>query len=353
MVETEVYLSAMSTLIPCPPVLFIVYRRPETTRRVFEAIRQARPAKLFISQEAPRPDRPEQLAAHKEVREIVAAVDWPCEVHTLFFETYQGIIPGFTASFNWFFEHVEEGVMLEDDEIPDPTFFRFCAEMLEKYRHDERIMSISGSNVLQHYEKPYRDNSYYFLSVPSVWGMATWRRAWKHYDSNVTRWPEVRDSKLLYEVLPSTASAFYFSQKFQGYYEHKTPSWDGQWVFACLVNKGLTIYPNRNLISNIGFNNADAFHGVLADPLWGDLAVEPLSFPLVHPLKVAVNKVWDEYGVRARYRRVDFGWTQKMKWLFKSSFPDSYIAIKRFYYKVLFPKKFAEYNHVDERVFLP
>ena len=256
--------------VQCPPILFIIYRRPETTRRVFEAIRQARPAKLFISQDAPRPDRPKQLAMHKEAREIATAVDWPCEVSTLFFETYQGITPGFTASLNWFFGNVEEGIMLEDDEVPDPTFFRFCAELLEKYRYDERVMSISGSNALQHYKKPYRRDSYYFLSVPSVWGMATWRRAWKLYDPDITYWPEVRDSKLLYKILPSSAAAF-ISVKVSGILRAQIPSWDGQWVFACLANNGLSIYPTRNLISNIGFNDANAFHGALEDSLWGDL----------------------------------------------------------------------------------
>lgn len=343
---------SMSASMLCPPVLFIIYRRPETTRRVFEVIRQARPAKLFISQDALRPDHPEHFTAHKEAREIATAVDWPCEVHTLFFETYQGIIPGFTASFNWFFDNVEEGIMLEDDQVPDSTFFQFCAEMLEKYRHDERVMSISGSNALQYYKKSYRKDSYYFLSVPSVWGMATWRRAWKYYDPNVTRWPEVRDTKLLYKTLPSSASAFYFSQKFQKYYEHKINSWDGQWVFACLANKGLSIYPNRNLISNVGFNDTDAFHGVSEDSLWGNLATEPMPFPLIHPPKVEVNKVWDEYGVRARYRNTDFRWRQKMKWLLKSSFPGTYIAIKKLYYKTFMPKRFAEYNHEDEHLFL-
>ena len=342
----------MSASPSCPPILFIIYRRPETTRKVFEAIRRARPAQLFISQDAPRPDRPDQLAAHKEAREIATAVDWPCEVHTLFFDTYQGIVPGFTGSLNWFFEQVEEGIMLEDDEIPDPTFFPFCAEMLEKYRHDERVMSITGSNALEHYDKPYQKDSYYFLSVPTVWGMATWRRAWKQYDPDVTRWPEVRDSKLLYEILPSPSAAFYFSQKFQGYYEHKINSWDGQWVFACLANKGLSIYPTRNLISNIGFNDVNAFHGVSSDALWGDLPIEPIAFPLVHPAKVEVNKVWDEYAVRARYRRVDFGWREKVKWALKSSFPDAYLTIKKFFYKIFRPGKFAEYNHAEERSLL-
>jgi len=343
----------MTNSTPCPPILFIIYRRPETTQKVFEAIRQARPAKLFISQDAPHPDHPEQLAAHKEAREIAMAVDWPCEVHTLFLETHQGIIQGFNGSLNWFFDNVEEGIMLEDDAVPDPTFFQFCAEMLEKYRHNERVMSINGSNFLQHYKKPYRKDSYYFLSVPGVWGMATWRRAWKHYDPTITRWPEVRDSKLLYKVLPSHSSAFYFSQKFQKYYEGVTQSWDGQWTFACLVNNGLSIFPTRNLISNIGYNDADAFHVAITDSLWDNIATQPILFPLAHPLKVEVNKVWDEYSVRARFHRIDFGWRQKMKWLLKSSFPGLYISIKKLFYKIFLPKRFTEHNPEEERSLLP
>ena len=262
------------------------------------------------------------------------AVDWPCEVHTLFFETHQGIVKGFKASLDWFFENVEEGMMLEDDEIPDETYFRFCAEMLEKYRHNERVMCISGSNVLEHYDKPYREYSYYFLSIACVWGMATWRRAWKQYDPEIKRWPEIRDSRFLYDLLPSKATASYFSQKFQGYFDHITNSWDGQWVFACLANKGLTIYSSRNLISNIGFNDVHAFHGVLADSLWANLPTEPLPFPLQHPPTIAVNKKWDEYGVRVRYVKSNLNWHQKIKLLVSNSFPNTFKTAKILYYKI-------------------
>jgi hypothetical protein len=335
----------------CPPVLFIIYRRPETTRKVFEAIRQARPAQLFISQEARPIDRPDQFAAYDEARAIATAVDWPCEVHTLFFETHQGIIKGFNSAFDWFFDHVEEGIMLEDDQVPDQTFFPFCAEMLEKYRDDERVMSISGSNVLQHYKKPYREYSYYFLSVPSVWGMATWRRAWKHYDPYIKDWPKVRDSKLLYEVLPTPAAAFYFSKKFEDYYNRKINSYDGQWVFACLANKGLTIYASTNLISNIGVNSANAFHAN-TDQLWANVPLEPLPFPLKHPPEVAVNKMWDEYGVGIRYSRATMNWYQKIKWHLKAAFPDLYLAVKRTYYKLFRSRKYVEYNDKNERLLL-
>lgn len=337
----------------CPPILFITYRKPETTRLVFDAIRKAKPAKLFLSQEAIKPNSPKETAdLHKEVRNIISAVDWPCDVHTLFFDKYQGIIDGFRKSFEWFFEHVEYGIMLEDDEIPDQTYFRFCAELLEKYKDDPRVMSISGSNVLEHYDKPYQEYSYYFLSIPTVWGMATWRRAWKHYDSYVRRWPEVRNSGLLYKSLPSKAAAFYFGRKFQGYYDRKINSWDGQWVFTCLANHGLSIYSSKNLISNIGFTSTNAFHQGVSDPLWSDLPTEPISFPLKHPPKIMVNKKWDEYGIRVRYSKVDFNWYQKIKWVIKSSFPSAYIAIKKIYYRIFLPEKYEEYNQKYERLLL-
>jgi len=338
----------------CPPVLFIVYRRPETTKKVFEAIRAARPAQLFIAHDALAPHQVAEFSGrHAEVRKIVTAVDWPCEVHTLFLEEHKNMLDMFTAAFNWFFDHVEEGIMLEDDDLPDATFFPFCAEMLERYRNDERVMSISGSHVLYHSKEFVPKESYYFLSIPSVWGMATWKRAWKKYDGQIKSWPEIRDKKLIYEVLPSSAAAFYFSKKFQDYYDHKINSWDGQWVYACLVNRGLTIYSNKNIVSNIGYNIQDSYHGVQENDLWGNLKLESLSFPLVHPDKVELNKVWDEYGVRVRYHRVDFNLAGKIKWWLKATFPDAYISLKRFFYKTFAPSKYNENNNKLERSLLP
>ncbi|MDE2020264.1 MAG: glycosyltransferase family 2 protein [Patescibacteria group bacterium] len=341
----------------CPPILFIIYRRPETTKRAFEAIRQARPAKLFVSQEALPADRLEQSGfaeRHAEARAIATNVDWPCEVKTLFFTEHQGIIQGFKKSLDWFFENVEEGIMIEDDEIIEPTYFRFAAEMLEKYRTDTRVMCVTGSDALHYYDQPYKDNSYYFLSIPCVWGMATWRRAWKLYDPDVKQWPQVRDSKLLYGLLPTRAAAHYFSQKFQLYHDHLVNSWDGQWIFACLANKGLTIYPTKNLISNVGFGSVGALHKAMpGDDLWADLAMEPLSFPLKHPPEVAVNKVWDEYAVGARYAKSKLSTAQKLKWSVESTFPGPYIAVKRFFDRIFRPKQFASHDYKTERQLLP
>ncbi|MBU6231446.1 MAG: glycosyltransferase family 2 protein [Patescibacteria group bacterium] len=338
----------------CPPILFIIYRRPETTRKVFEAIRMARPSKLFVSQDAMRPDKPGQAEAHAKARSIAMDVDWPCEVKTLFFDEWQGIIQGFKKSLDWFFENVEEGIMLEDDEIPDQSYFRFAAEMLERYRDDERVMSINGSNALQYFDKPYREHSYYFLSVPCVWGMATWRRAWKHYDPYIMDWPKVRDSKLLYEILPSARAAFYFSQKFQEYYERKTNSWDGQWIFASIANRGLSIYPSTNLVSNIGFGSANALHDMLpGDKLWADLPNEPLSFPLRHPSRVAVNKKWDEYAIMIRYPKSVMSIAQRLKFKMASLSPKTYMCAKKAFDKFFHRGRSLSADYSKELSLLP
>lgn len=274
-----------------PPILFLVFNRPELTLRVFEQIRHARPSRLFVAADGPRAGVPIDTELCVRTRQIIQSVDWDCEVNTLYRENNLGCRQSVSAAIDWFFEHVESGIILEDDCLPHPTFFRFCAELLERYRDDERVMAISGDNFRpRHKRKRY---SYYFSRYNHIWGWASWRRSWRYYDVTMQHWPELRDSGGLQDVLRSRRAAEYWTRMFQAVYEGKTDTWDYQWTFACWIQRGLTALPYDNLISNIGFNTV-ATH-TTGDSKVASLEATSVEFPLQHPPSVSRDTSMDIY----------------------------------------------------------
>ena len=162
-----------------PSVLFVIFRRPEATARVFEAIRRARPSRLFVAADGPRPGRQDEAELCRQTRAVVERVDWPCQVVTRFQETNQGIKEGVTGAISWFFSQVDEGIILEDDCLPHPDFFPYCAALLKQYRDDERVFHVGGNNFQP--KSRVMAESYYFSRYNHIWGWATWKRAWDRY----------------------------------------------------------------------------------------------------------------------------------------------------------------------------
>lgn len=276
-----------------PAVLFIVFSRPDTTRRVFEAIRKARPGRLYVAADGARRDRPGEAETCEEVRRIATNVDWPCELHTLFRDSNLGCGNGVTSAISWFFEHEEEGIILEDDCLPSHTFFQFCAELLERYRNDSRVMAIGGNNLEPETcrEKEY---SYTFSRLTYIWGWATWRRAWRLHDYKMPLFGEVDKKKYLAPGYSSIYERDLFQYVFGKMYTGNDPMtsrhniWDYQWQFACRIHSGLIIVPAVNLVSNIGF-------GLQATNVYGQavgqgLKCEEIELPLVHPEFIMVDK---------------------------------------------------------------
>jgi len=232
------------------PVLFLIFNRPDTTQKVFNAIRQAKPKQFFIAADGPRPDKEGEIEKCQKARQIATSVDWDCEVKTLFRDRNLGCKIAVSSAIDWFFENIEEGIILEDDCLPDQSFFQFSKIMLEKYRNDSRIMMISGTNYL--FNKVTISESYFFSKYYAIWGWATWRRAWMKYDINMNNWPEFRDSKQLTRVFNDKKIIEYYINMFQRVYDNKINCWGIQWVYSCIFNNGLSIVPGKNLISNIG-----------------------------------------------------------------------------------------------------
>jgi hypothetical protein len=278
------------------PVLLLIFNRPDLTQRVFERIREAEPQALFIAADGPRKDRPEDIALCQEARSIIDRVDWGCEVKTLFRDENLGCKKAVSSAITWFFEHVEEGIILEDDCVPDPSFFRYCAELLERYRDDERIMAISGDN----FQPPGFDPgaSYYFSIYNHCWGWASWRRAWRHYDGEIKQWPSLRGSGWLEGWLGSKPAAEYWRRIFDRVHANQVDSWAYPWTFSCWSQHGLTILPAVNLVTNIGFDDR-ATHTVSDQNGLSKRPTKRLRLPLMHPDSLTVNYSADESTKRA------------------------------------------------------
>jgi hypothetical protein len=275
------------------PVLFLVFNRPETTRQVFETIRQARPPRLYIAADGPRDDKPGEQVVCEKVRGITMAVDWPCEVRTLFRKKNLGCGAAVSGAIDWFFEREPEGIILEDDCLPDPSFFRFCEELLERYRENPAVMMISGDYYHGRHRQP--PHSYFFSRHIGTWGWASWARAWKCNDRTMRRWPELRNSDWLVRVGDGHSDfRDFWTEVFDTVHAGRIDTWDYQWAYSCWLLDGITILPSRNLVKHIGYGS-DATHATGDGGWMGRLPLEAISFPLVHPAEIERDRVADRW----------------------------------------------------------
>ena len=287
-------------MISCPPVAFFVFNRPELTGRVLARIREAAPRMLFVVADGPRPNRPGEAEKCADVRRIVeAGIDWPCEVIRDYSPVNLGCARRVSSGLDAVFSRVEEAIILEEDCVPDPTFFRFCAELLARYRDEPRVAQIAGCSSQDPQEIPGR-SSYQFSRYPHCWGWATWRRAWRHYDHEMTAWLKERDHSWLDRVLEHPAERKWWSDNFDATAAGKIDSWAFRWTVTVWHNGWLGILPYRNLVSNLGFG-PEATHTHGADPAVSP-PVSPMPFPLVHPASFSRDARADEYSSRLRFR---------------------------------------------------
>lgn len=280
------------------PVAFIIFNRPAQTEQVFETIRQAKPPVLLVVADGPRPNKLGEAENCAAARAIIDRVDWDCQVLKNYSETNLGCRLRVSSGLDWVFDTVEEAIILEDDCVPHHTFFPFCEELLEYYRHDSRIGSISGQNV--QFGRKRTDYSYYFSRYTHCWGWASWRRAWKYYDLNMTLWPEVRDGNFLMDILGNPKAAKDWARNFQVIYDKQVDTWDYQWTFTCWIQTFLTVLSNVNLVTNIGYGT-ESTHTSEETSKYSNMAVEAIEFPLKHPPFVVRDLQADEFTENTLY----------------------------------------------------
>jgi hypothetical protein len=273
------------------PVALFVFNRPEQTRRVFAEVAKLRPRTLLVVADGHREGRAGEAERCREVRQIVEAVNWDCTVLREYAPRNLGCRRRVSSGLDWVFSQCEEAIILEDDCLPDPTFFRFCAENLARYREDERVMMVSGDNFVP--ADRLSRSSYRFTRYNLIWGWASWRRAWRHYDVEMTAWPGRAESDWLRRITGSSASSRYWSDVFSRVYRGEIDTWDYQWMFASWNRDGIAIVPNVNLVTNIGFD-ADATHTTEENRL-ANWPLRAMEFPLRHPPRRLPDRAADRY----------------------------------------------------------
>jgi hypothetical protein len=273
------------------PVALLIFNRPDTTARVFKEIAKAKPPKLLVIADGPRINRPGEAEKCEQTRAIIRQIDWDCELLTNFADTNMGCKMRVASGIDWVFEQVEEAIILEDDCLPESTFFRYCEEMLVRYRHNERVGMISGGNLQFGHQRGH--GSYYFSRYTHIWGWASWRRAWQHYDREITQWPDFRDEGWLDMMFRTQGERDYWRHSFEAVHNGSLDTWDCSWTFTALINGMLQVVPNVNLISNIGFGpNATHTHVI---GIHAAMPTQPMDFPLRHPNFVLADQQADRY----------------------------------------------------------
>jgi hypothetical protein len=275
------------------PVALFGFNRPGCLSQVFNRVREVQPPKLFLVLDAPKSNRPDDIPKWEACKKIFEGVDWQCEVHRNYAKENLGCRWRMTTGISWVFEHVEEAIFLEDDCVPHIDFFPFCAELLERYRHDSRVGMIAGH--IAHFEPVPHETSYYFDRFNTIWGWATWRRAWNTFDQKMTEWPRVKKSRELESVLGSNSSLF---NAMDDVYDNKLSSWASAWCLSCLRQGFLCIHPTANLITNIGVTG-DHNQG---QSRWHFVPTTGTAFPLVHPREF-IPSMRDEKVMRSMYAK--------------------------------------------------
>jgi glycosyltransferase involved in cell wall biosynthesis len=269
------------------PIVLFVFNRPGCTQQIFSAISDLQPETLFIVADGPRENNITDEALCVETRNIFNQINWPCNVLKFYADKNIGCRNSIPNGLNFVFEHVDECIILEDDCLPQPTFFQFCEELLEKYRNEPQVMTIGGHRSDGPNE--FNSESYFFSKYPSIWGWATWKDRWEKYDLNMTEWSDLRNSSWLNKIFDSDNEIKYWHRMFDKM-QNELDTWDYALVFSCWLNKCISIRPKVNMIENIGFDN-DATHTKSIQQAPPFASPSNINFPLVHPKHIRVDEI--------------------------------------------------------------
>lgn len=304
------------------PIVFIIFNRPEHTKRSFEAIRTQRPSKLLIIADGPRVEKQTDILMCAKTRQVVANIDWSCEVLRDYSEINLGCKLRVSSGLNWAFTHVEQAIVLEDDCIPNNDFFSYCDELLEYYKDNESVWVVTGNNFQN--GKRRGDAAYYFSKYNHCWGWATWRRAWKQYNVDMPFWPDWAKTDDWKNRFATSRERRIWENIFNQVKKGNIDTWDYQWTATVWYHHGLTATPNVNLVTNIGYG-PDATHTITPNDEEG-IPSEALG-QLTHPVQIRVTQEADDYVFKNMfqgpniiikiYQHLKRRWKQVVRTLFK------------------------------------
>jgi hypothetical protein len=274
------------------PVLFIIFNRPALTSEVFKSIKLAKPHKLYLAADGPREDRPNEKNLCLQARQnVLDNIDWECDIKVLLRDSNLGCRKAVSEAITWFFEHEEQGIILEDDTLPTQSFFTFCDKMLNHFKDDYRVMSVCGFNYAGKYKT---EQTYFFSRFGGIWGWATWRRAWKFYHNSLSLWPDIKKEGSLRQYIRNPHAYQRRESIFDHEYRGGVDTWDYQWTFTKLIQNGLNVNPNHNLIKNLGFGE-DATHTKSKNESIEKMSTYDMDLgEIIHPSTMIPDIIYEE-----------------------------------------------------------
>ncbi|RLJ73892.1 nucleotide-diphospho-sugar transferase [Pedobacter alluvionis] len=297
------------------PILFLFFNRLEETKRVFQAIKDSKPEQLFLASDGPRQGQENEASTVESIREyIINNIDWECNIFTLFRDENLGCKKAVSQAITWFFDQIEEGIILEDDCLPNNDFFRFCDLQLNQYRYDDRIGHICGCNFQDGIKRGGAD--YYYSKLTHVWGWASWKRVWSVYDINMAELQNAYKEDILSAVTDNQFAKAILYESFFKTRNGLINTWDFQYFFSNLINGYFSIIPNYNMISNIGFN-ANGTHTFNSNSLQANIDHENLPLLVKEPSVIYQNRMADEYTLTKELPKRYIFITNKLKQLIK------------------------------------
>lgn len=314
------------------PLLILAWKRPFHTLKLVNAIRDVKPKKIFLACDGPDLSKEKEIELVNQTRSILdKEINWQCEKHKLYSSFNRGCRLGVTNAINWFFENVNEGVILEDDCIPHPDFFKFTELLIDRFRDDKRIWTISGNNYQNGIWRG--DGSYYFSKFPHCWGWATWKDRWQNYPEEKFVWERLNNAKMLDNIFTSRKELRYWRLIFNNLYKENRPdSWSYRWFLLCLAKGGLNVLPNQNLVQNIGFNPTATHTKRGKSPI-------PLNFknnessgllPLIEPSFIIRSNDADNFTFLTHFApRIHIKIINKLNFLFKKFFLKNINFVKK------------------------
>lgn len=278
------------------PILLLVWKRPIHTKRIIDSIRKLCPKKMYISADGPIKNDINNQRLVDSVRELIfKQIDWECKILTNFSNINKGCKHAVSDGITWFFKYEEEGIILEDDCLPNEDFFYFCESLLEKYRYDERIWAVCGNGYQD--IKNITQDSYFFSRYADVWGWATWKRCWNKYDKDIKNWEYIKSIDLMKNIFEDSKELNFWYKIFDNlFYNGKPDTWDYQWQYLCFINAGMICMPFVNLVKNIGFDK-DATH-TKDVPIIPSIEISEygrINFPIKHPTSFIRSKTCDKH----------------------------------------------------------
>lgn len=305
------------------PVAIFVHRRPITTKLVFDSIKLYEPNKLYIFADGPTNET--QYTDCRVVREIFDKnIKWDCKIEKIYSKKNLGLVNNIKKGLDYLFEKEGKAIILEDDTLPNRSFFKYCEFCLNKYEHDDSIFHISGCNFFPNSKSDC--SSYSLTSIVNIWGWATWARAWKHYDVEMKSWKTQERNTFLKHWCTTKKQLTDTRAMFDLHCENKDPwTWDYQWVYTCWANNGLSVMPHKNLVQNLGFGPTSTHTKYAKQQNPYPTSIEELTFPITN-----IPKLRDLDFEKKYYKNLNISILRKIK-----SFLEIFFSNTRFLKKII------------------